>query len=151
MNRSNLSSGLWMMTYGSALLIWAAAIVFTANTDTWNAVGIVLGLLGGLGIGVGLALLFDGPIDPLERDQVPNALDYPEYPVDDEDYAGEYVDALRLPPEHRDYPDVPAPVCIAHDRLWTCRKGTKESPCWFSTRPEDVDRVYRYLGGYDVE
>ena len=54
---TNKHTGWYVVCLGATILTLGAVLLFTAQSEMWATVGLVCGLLGGGGVGTGVALL----------------------------------------------------------------------------------------------
>lgn len=96
------TTGRWLFGYGVALLIFAVVLMANAETEIWQVVALVVALLGGFGLGTGMAVM----MVPGENDEIDV----------------HYDDPMRTPPTHISYPTWT--VCLS------CGKpGCTGEPC----------------------
>lgn len=117
------TTGRWLFGYGVALLIFAAVLMVNAETEVWQAVALVVALLGGYGLGTGMAvMMIPGEHDDIDvhydADWDQPSRDFPTVkPID-----RTYNDPMRTPPQRWEYPA--QVVCL------TCGKpGCTGEPC----------------------
>lgn len=61
------TTGRWLFGYGVALLIFAVVLMVNAETEIWQAVALVAALLGGFGLGTGMAvMMIPGEYDDID-------------------------------------------------------------------------------------
>lgn len=77
-------TGAWVFGYGLALLVVSVIVMVYSTTELWDTVSLVVGLLGGFGLGTGMAIMM--------------------IPADDADLSDFYDDPLRTPPQRWELP-----------------------------------------------